>query len=282
MTNTGVPFRKGHGTGNDFIVVNGLGGVMVTESNARALCDRHKGIGADGILRVAKAQDFNVSDANYFMDFRNADGSVGATCGNGLRVFARYLVEADLEGRGTFKVGTLAGTVTVTIDEADKNFDRIAVQMGKVTPSSVSGIKVTTESGSWAGVGVGGMNNHCVTVVDSIADAGSLLSVPVVDPVGTYPDGVNVEFIEAKSETHIAMRTHERGVGETLSCGSGSCAAAYVWADKHGLTGKPWTVQVDVLGGTVFVDGDAEGTLTMRGPAEFVADGVIEPHMWQI
>lgn len=282
MTNTGVPFRKGHGTGNDFIVVNGLGGVVVSESNARALCDRHKGIGADGILRVAKAADFDVTDANYFMDFRNADGSIGATCGNGLRVFSRYLVEADLEGRGTFKVGTLAGTVTVTIEEDDTNFDRIAIEMGKVTPSPIDGITVTTEAGSWTGVGVGGMNNHCVTVVTNISDAGSLQAIPTIEPAGTFPDGVNVEFIAPQSPTHIAMRTHERGVGETLSCGSGSCAAAYVWADKQGMTGEPWAIQVDVLGGTVFVNGDADGTLTMRGPAEFVADGVIEPRMWQI
>jgi len=282
MTTTGVPFRKGHGTGNDFIVVNGLGGVVISESNARALCDRHKGIGADGILRVAKGADFNVTDANYFMDFRNADGSIGATCGNGLRVFARYLVEANLEGRGSFKVGTHAGTVTVTIEEDDKDFEHVAVEMGKVTPSAGTELTVTTESGSWSGVGIGGMNNHCVTVVADIADAGTLLSIPRVTPAGTYPDGVNVEFIAPKSPTHIAMRTHERGVGETLSCGSGSCAAAFVWADKQGLTGEPWAIQVDVLGGTVFGSGTPDGTLTMRGPAEFVADGVIEPHMWQI
>jgi diaminopimelate epimerase len=216
------------------------------------------------------------------MDFRNADGSIGATCGNGLRVFSRYLVEANLEGRGTFKIGTHAGTVTVTIEADDKDFDRVAVEMGKVIPSLETDLTVTTESGSWSGVGIGGMNNHCVTVVSDIADAGTLQNIPTVTPAGTYPDGVNVEFIAPKSPTHIAMRTHERGVGETLSCGSGSCAAAYVWADSQGLIGEPWSVQVDVLGGTVFVSGASDGTLTMRGPAEFVAQGVIEPHLWQI
>lgn len=284
MTNSGVPFRKGHGTGNDFIVVSGLGGHFVepetlTPELAQNLCDRHRGIGADGILRVANASDFEVNDAKYFMDYRNADGSVSATCGNGLRVFARYLVEAGLEDRGQFTIGTRAGTVTVAISETDVDFTNIAVTMGHVSLGPMD-ITVETETGSWPAVGIAGMNNHAITIVDDIAQAGSLTQIPTALPVGTYPDGVNFEFIQAKSPTHIAMRTHERGVGETLSCGSGSCAAAYVHATSNHLN-DPWTVQVDVLGGTVYVDSDTDGTLTLRGPAVFVASGNIEPSLLQ-
>jgi len=288
MTTSGVPFRKGHGTGNDFIVVNGLDGFFadpksVTPEIAQKLCNREHGLGANGILRVAKASDFpetsNSDDANYFMDYTNADGSISATCGNGLRVFARYLVEAGLENRGQFAIGTRAGTVTVAISETDTDFTNIAITMGHVSLGPMD-VTVQTETGSWPAVGIAGMNNHAVSVVDDIAQAGSLKQIPTALPAGTYPDGVNFEFIQSKSPSHIAMRTHERGVGETLSCGSGACAAAYVHATSNHLN-DPWTVQVDVLGGTVYVDSDTDGVLTLRGPAVFVADGTIAPSMWQ-
>ncbi len=284
MTTSGVPYRKGHGTGNDFIVVNGLDGLEVSPKQAVTLCDRHLGIGADGILRVARASDFaaefSVADAKYFMDYTNADGSKSATCGNGLRVFARYLVEAGLESNGRFQIGTRAGAVTVEISETDSDFTNIAINMGSVSLGPMD-VTVSTESGYWPAVGIAGMNNHAVSVVNDIADAGALTEKPTALPDGIYPDGVNFEFISQISPTHIAMRTHERGVGETLSCGSGACAAAYVHATSNNLT-APWTVQVDVLGGTVYVDGAIDGTFILRGPAQFVASGTIEPHMWQI
>jgi diaminopimelate epimerase len=288
MTTSGVPFRKGHGTGNDFIVVNGLDGFFadpksVTPEIAQKLCNREHGLGADGILRVANASDFpetsNNDDANYFMDYTNADGSISATCGNGLRVFARYLVEAGLENRGQFAIGTRAGTVTVAISETDTDFTNIAITMGHVSLGPMD-VTVQTETGSWPAVGIAGMNNHAVSVVDDIAQAGSLKQIPTALPAGTYPDGVNFEFVQSKSPSHIAIRTHERGVGETLSCGSGACAAAYVHATSNHLN-DPWTVQVDVLGGTVYVDSDTDGVLTLRGPAVFVGDGTIAPSMWQ-
>ncbi len=288
MTTSGVPYRKGHGTGNDFIVVSGLDGYFadpksVTPEAAKKLCNREHGLGADGILRVARATEFadsvNVDDAQYFMDYTNADGSVSATCGNGLRVFARYLVEAGLENRGLFTIGTRAGTVTVAISQTDTDFTNIAITMGRVSLGPMD-VTVQTETGSWPAVGIAGMNNHAVSVVEDLSQAGSLKDIPTALPAGTYPDGVNFEFIQEKSPTHIAMRTHERGVGETLSCGSGACAAAYVHATSNHLN-DPWTVQVDVLGGTVYVDSDTDGVLTLRGPAVFVSEGTIEPSSWQ-
>ena len=284
MTNSGVPYRKGHGTGNEFILVNGLDGYFadpksLTPEIAQKICNRQSGLGADGILRVAKASELDVNDAQYFMDYTNADGSKSATCGNGLRVFARYLVEAGLESRGQFTIATRAGTVTVAISETDIDFTNIAVTMGRVSLGPMD-VSVHTETGSWPAVGIAGMNNHAISVVEDIADAGSLNEIPTALPVGTYPDGVNFEFIQTKSPNHIAMRTHERGVGETLSCGSGSCAAAYVHATSNHLN-DPWTVQVDVLGGTVYVDSDTDGILTLRGPAVFVSEGTIDSSLLQ-
>ncbi len=284
MTTSGVPYRKGHGTGNEFILVNGLDGYFadpksLTPEIAQKICNRESGLGADGILRVAKASELDVDDAKYFMDYTNADGSKSATCGNGLRVFARYLVEAGLENRGQFTIATRAGTVTVAISETDADFTNIAVTMGRVSLGPMD-VSVHTETGSWPAVGIAGMNNHAISVVEDIADAGSLDEIPTALPAGTYPDGVNFEFIQTKSPNHIAMRTHERGVGETLSCGSGSCAAAYVHATSNHLN-DPWTVQVDVLGGTVYVDSDTDGILTLRGPAVFVSEGTIDSSLLQ-
>jgi diaminopimelate epimerase len=284
MTTTGVPFRKGHGTGNEFILVNGLDGYFadpksITPEIAQKVCSREHGLGADGILRVANASELNVDDAQYFMDYTNADGSKSATCGNGLRVFARYLVEAGLENRGQFTIATRAGTVTVAISETDTDFTNIAITMGRVTLGPMD-VTVHTETGSWPAVGIAGMNNHAISAVDDIADAGSLDEIPTALPAGTYPDGVNFEFIQTKSPTHIAMRTHERGVGETKSCGSGACAAAYVHATSNHLN-DPWTVQVDVVGGTVYVDSDTDGILTLRGPAVFVSEGDLDSSLLQ-
>lgn len=280
-TADGVPFLKGHGAGNDFVVIDATsGGLNPSEKAVEVLCDRRKGIGGDGVLRIAPASEFKIEDAKYFMDYRNSDGSLGQTCGNGLRVTARFLVENGYESSGSFTIGTRAGTVTATVETGDTEFENVAIKMGKFAAIADTQITVTTETGSWQASGISTPNPHAVTVVNDIWDAGSLSDYPSVAPSKTFPDGVNVEFIAPKSPTHIAMRTHERGVGETLACGSGSCAAAQVWAQKNNLeTG--WSVQVDLLGGTVFVDDDGQGGLVLRGPAKFVASGNISPQLWQ-
>ena len=278
---SGVPFLKGHGAGNDFILLDAKsGGVNPTNQIVEQLCDRRKGIGADGVLRIAPASEFSVDDAKYFMDYRNADGSLGMTCGNGLRVTARFLVEKGYESAGNFTIGTRAGTVKAFVDPADEKFNNIAIDMGSFSAIDSEQIYVTTETGTWPASGISTPNPHAVAIVNSIWDAGALGDYPTVAPEQSFPEGVNVEFVEPKSPTHIAMRTHERGVGETLACGSGSCAAAQVWARKNELE-PGWSVQVDLLGGTVYVDHDVSGMLTLRGPARFVASGIISPQLWQ-
>jgi len=278
-----LPFVKAHGTGNDFVVVDAVAHTVNFESQQVAdLCDRHTGIGADGLLRIALASVFEIADANYFMDYRNADGSVAETCGNGLRVFARMLIELGYEQVGSFTIGTRAGTVTATVDPQDAEFANIAIEMGtpQLSPDS-SLVGVSTESGTFSGVPVFMPNPHCVVIVDDAADAGSLHTAPALDAEGVFPQGANVEFISRTAADHITMRTYERGVGETLSCGSGACAAAAVWAREEGLE-LPWTVQIDVLGGTVYVDCNESGILTLRGPAQIVAQGTMLGDSWTI
>jgi diaminopimelate epimerase len=246
------------------------------------LCDRHQGIGADGLLRIARASDFNVADASYFMDYRNADGSIAETCGNGLRVFARMLVELGYEQAGPFTIGTRAGTVTAIVDPEDAQFSNVAIEMGIPRCSDeAADVVVTTDLGSFTGKPVFMPNPHCVVMVGEVAHAGTLHSAPLIAAHSIFPNGANVEFIARKGTKHIAMRTHERGVGETLSCGSGACAAAFVWATESHLESS-WTVQVDVLGGTVYVDCDESGSLTLRGPAQIVAQGTVLGDSWTI
>ena len=286
MTNSSskptMPFIKAHATGNDFVVIDSAKQILeLTDQDVVSLCHRHTGIGADGLLRIAKASDYSVSDAHFFMDYRNADGTIAETCGNGLRVFARLLVELGYEKPGTFTIGTRAGTIRVTVSPDDVNFENISVQMGKAESHNIAKITVQTESGLWDGKGVFMPNPHCVVKTEDLNSVGTLLQAPEILPSTAFPEGVNVEFIEPLGEQHIAMRTFERGVGETLSCGSGACAAASIWARDNDLK-APWTIQVDVLGGTVFIDSALDGILTLRGPASVVATGFAKGNEWQI
>lgn len=280
-SNQRLPFLKAHGTGNDFIIIDAVThNVNLTEQQVAKLCDRHQGVGADGLLRVARATEFGMTDAQYFMDYRNADGSIAETCGNGLRVFARYLVEHQLESPGNFVIGTRAGSISAFVDPNDTEFRNIAINMGLPYESLVDSMPtVATEISQWSGQAVFMPNPHCVTVVQDIQTVGALHVAPHVAPTEIFPDGTNVEFIHGISENHIAMRTYERGVGETLACGSGACAAAHVWAKQNNLPSN-WTVQVDVLGGTLHVDCVGEGELVLRGPAEFVAAGHLIGDQW--
>jgi len=283
MSTQQIAFLKAHGTGNDFVVIDAVtNSIDLHPVQVAHLCARHTGIGADGLLRVAKASEFGVVDANFFMDYRNADGSLAETCGNGLRVFARYLVEHQLESPGEFTIGTRAGTVKAFVDPHDTEFKNIAITMGLPGSSLIDATPiVTTEISNWPGAAVFMPNPHCITVVDDVHGVGSLLEAPHIAPTEIFPDGANVEFIAGVTRTHIKMRTFERGVGETLACGSGACAAAFVWAMRNDLPAD-WTVQVDVLGGTLFVDSIDEGTLVLRGPAEFVSSGHLIGEQWQI
>ena len=264
---TSLPFIKGHGAGNDFVVVPDLEGRLnLTPQAVAEMCDRHRGVGGDGLLRVVRGK------RGYFMDYRNADGSLAETCGNGLRVFARYLVESGLEHRGHFTVETRGGDVDITVSPNDANFSDIALRLGASQAEDQPTVHVVTDGGHFTGTPAHVPNPHCVCVVDSIADVGTLTQMPTIDPASAFPEGANVEFIERRGVAHIGMRTFERGVGETLACGSGACAAAHVWAQRE-LLHAGWTVQVDVLGGTLYVDSDIDGVLTLRGPAELTAKG---------
>ncbi len=271
----GIAFAKGHGTGNDFVILPDLAGALdLTDSRVRALCDRRFGIGGDGVLRIMPATQAT-EGCEYFMDYRNADGSVAEMCGNGIRVFARYLVAVGWVQPGAIVIETRAGHIHVECSTRED----VRVGMGTASPPLARAIPVI-EAGhrSWPAVGVIVPNPHAVVFVDALDDAGDLVSPPVV-PVGIFPDGANVEFVADIADRHIAMRVFERGVGETLSCGTGACAAAWAYRRREGeaFTGE---IRVDVPGGTLIVDEDGDGQITLIGPANIIATGMISSDWW--
>jgi diaminopimelate epimerase len=241
----------------------------------RALCDRRAGVGGDGVLRVIRTASYDAdlglsnSGAEWFMDYRNGDGSVSEMCGNGVRVFARHLIEEGLvDPSAPVPVGTRDGVKVVTVEG-----ELLTVDMGapKLLGDTVVGVGLR----SWPARHVDMGNPHAVAFLEVLEDAGPLLDAPTYDPA-IYPDGVNVEFVVRRGPRHVAMRVHERGSGETRSCGTGACAVMVAAAVHDGVAGPPADdlgYRVDVPGGTLTVTWTADDRVLLTGPATIVARG---------
>ncbi len=264
---------KGHGTGNDFIILPPDQRALSTAEVA-LLCDRHFGIGADGLIGIVRTEDApetfvheQAAVAPWFMDYRNADGSVAEMCGNGVRVFVHALLREGLAEAGEFVVATRGGARRVRIAAPGGD---VSVEMGVGTPELPSRITIA-EGTSFPASGMYFPNPHAVVFLDDLEDAGELAYIPEWHPAERYPNGVNVEFVRVAGPHHIQMRVHERGVGETLSCGTGICAAVTVARDAAGESAAGrW--RVDIEGGTVTVDLDEAGQAVLTGPAAIVAE----------
>lgn len=250
-------FTKGHGTGNDFVIVDGFGAgaVELTAEIVAAVCDRRFGIGGDGVLRVQRR------DGLFFMDYWNSDGSIAEMCGNGVRVFVRYLLENGLVADDVIPIGTRAGVKTAYVEG-----DLIRVDMGR--PELLGKSEATVAGERYVGLAVSMGNPHLVCPVKPV-DELDLRDAPGYDTT-MFPNGVNIEFIEGVGPDHTKMRVYERGSGETLSCGTGVCAAGYsVLLTALRPTG---TVTIDVPGGRLLFTLD-ERTSWLTGPAVLVATG---------
>jgi diaminopimelate epimerase len=284
MTSPGILFAKGHGTGNDFVILTNLDGrLTVSADQVRRLCDRHQGIGADGVLvvarRAASAEVADQVDAEYFMDYRNADGSVAEMCGNGSRVFVRFLLEEGLVDSGEVPIATRGGTRAARVLDDGT----ICVEMGPAHVLDVPDLVVETvpeEGPKRSAIGVLMPNPHAVCWVEDVVEAGALLQPPRVSPAQAFPHGVNVEFVAEIGSAHVAMRVHERGVGETQSCGTGACAAAVATLARRGEGPGDQRVRVDVPGGTVQVHWRPDGQVELSGPAVIVARGTLAAQWW--
>ncbi|MFE2552709.1 diaminopimelate epimerase [Streptomyces sp. NPDC059355] len=278
MTQTSLSFLKGHGTENDFVIVPDPDNAVELPATAVAkLCDRRAGIGADGVLHVVRSTahpeaTHMADEAEWFMDYRNSDGSIAEMCGNGVRVFARYLQYAGHVEPGDLAVATRGGVKRVHLDKSGD----VTVSMGRaVLPEEQ--VTVSVGERAWPARNVNMGNPHAVAFVDSLDHAGKLLDPPPFSPAEVYPTGVNVEFVVDRGPRHVAMRVHERGSGETRSCGTGACAVAVAAIRRDGadpaVTGEPVTYTVDLPGGTLVITEHPDGQIDMTGPAVIVAAG---------
>jgi diaminopimelate epimerase len=283
VTVRALAFVKGHGTENDFVVLPDLDGALdLTPALVRRLCDRRAGIGADGVLRVVRSAAVPeaaapeaagpgaavpkaaapeaaglAGAAEFFMDYRNADGSVAEMCGNGVRVYARYLVDAGLVGPGALRLATRGGVKLVEVGTGD---GPVSVDMG---PAVVSDQPLLVDGVPATAISMG--NPHAVLPVPSLAALG------VLDP---DRKDVNVEYVQPVAPLHIAMRVHERGVGETRSCGTGACAAVVahsLWYD----VARDASYEIDVPGGRLVGRWREDGHVVLSGPAVLVAEGTV-------
>lgn len=269
-----IEFAKGHGTENDFVILLDPDDELELSAEQVALIsDRHRGLGADGVLRVVRSSYAPEADpsAEWFMDYRNADGSVAQMCGNGVRVFARYLQEQGLASAAGLDVSTRAGVKYTTFNSDGS----ITVDMG---PAEILGESSTELAGTGrTGLGVSMGNPHlAVDLTGSAARVAELdlTREPAYDPA-FFADGVNQEFYETAEpldgvDLHVRMRVHERGVGETRSCGTGVCAVAV--AALAASQQESGTVVVDVPGGRLVADVTPQRVL-LSGPAVIVARG---------
>ncbi|HEV2452236.1 MAG TPA: diaminopimelate epimerase [Streptosporangiaceae bacterium] len=275
-------FAKGHGTENDFVILpDPDGAVDLTGTLAARLCDRRAGVGGDGVLRATRVAS-SLAGANggaeWFMDYRNADGSLAEMCGNGIRVFARYLIEHGLTASDEFGVATRAGTRQVRAEPDGA----ITVDMG--LPRVLGPGRALLAGQPFDGLAVSLGNPHLACVASDPLDSFDLSRPPVLDP-GQFPEGANFELVRIAGAGHIEMRVYERGCGPTRSCGTGAVAAAVAAAAATAPAatvtapaGAPvpagtWTV--DLPGGRLRVILGRE-TSFLSGPAVIVAEGELD------
>ncbi|WP_406067349.1 diaminopimelate epimerase [Micromonospora sp. NBC_01638] len=276
-----MEFTKGHGTGNDFVLLPDPDGQLdLTPELVAALCDRRRGIGADGVLRVVRAAKHpegagQAGDAEWFMDYWNADGSFAEMCGNGARVFVRYLLDTGLAtpAGAALPVATRAGVVRALVEGGTVS---VEVRRPRLYDGSTATLGGLTLPGTVVDVG----NPHLVCVLPAGVELSALdlTTAPGFDPT-VFPTGVNVEFIVAgepvdDTDGHSLMRVYERGSAETLSCGTGACAVGAVALRDAGRdTG---VIAVDVPGGRLTVT-VTETSCWLSGPAVLVATGEVNP-----
>jgi diaminopimelate epimerase len=271
-------FTKMHGLGNDFVVIDGINQTVALDpERIRRLADRHFGIGCDQVLLV-EASDR--PDADFRYRIFNADGGEVEQCGNGARCFARFVRDRGLTERDDLRVLTAAGLLRLQIQPDG----RVAVDMGqpRLEPAEIpffaterASVYPIAADGLDMEIGVASLGNpHAVLRVDDVDRAPVAHLGPLLERHGRFPHRANIGFMQIVAPDQIRLRVFERGVGETLACGSGACAAVVVGR----LWGRLWpNVRVELPGGELTVHWAGEGeAVTMSGPAETVFEGWIE------
>lgn len=277
-----MKFTKMHGCGNDYVYVNCLSETVEhPEDTARLVSDRHFGIGSDGLILIKPSKV-----ADFEMAMYNADGSRGEMCGNGIRCVAKYVYDYGLTDKTEISVETLAGIKYLQLAVEDGKVSEVRVNMGapvleaEKIPVLIPGSPVVSQPMTVAGraykvtcVSMG--NPHCVVFLDEDVRELDLEKIgPDFENHELFPKRINTEFVNVIDETHLRMRVWERGSGETLACGTGTCATV-VAAILNGLTKNE--VTVELLGGSLRIEWDRKADLVyMTGPATVVYTGEID------
>lgn len=271
---------KMHGLGNDFVVITDLtGGNTDYTDLAKRLCHRQTGIGADGLMVVVAS---DVADTR--MRIINADGSEAEMCGNGIRCFAKYAYERGLVAKETFTIETLAGIMKPTLHIKNGKVEQVTVDMGKPSFASkdilmvadlpeVMNFPITVDDVEYKVSSLLMGVPHTEVFVDDVTKVPLLTLGPAIEKHELFPQGTNVNFVQVVDDSHIKVRTWERGAGATLACGTGCCGSV-VMAHKNGFTGRE--VDVEVYLGVLHIRYADDGTVFMTGPAAEVFETDIE------
>lgn len=277
-----IEFSKYQATGNDFIMINDLDKrIRISSQLVAKLCDRHFGIGADGLILIRPSEK-----CSFAMVYYNADGSLAEMCGNGIKCLAKYVYDHSLTPKSDLLIETAAGdreislikesevVVDIRVDMGSPRFSRKEIPMlGDVVEAEVINqpltIKETTLQVTCLSVG----NPHCVIFVEDTESVAVRKVGPIIEKLPVFPEKINVEFVQVLGPREIRVRVWERGVGETLACGTGACASV-VASFRNNLTARKATVHLK--GGDLKVEWSENNHIYLTGPAEEVFRGVVE------
>ena len=257
-------FTKMQGLGNDFLLVYGQVPEEVS-SLCAGLCDRHFGVGADGVIFLSLS-----SEADARMRIFNADGSEAKMCGNGIRCVGKYLYDKGLVRREQMTIETVCGVKELTLRIEGGQVKSVTVDMGQAELLSA---ELPLPAGLNEGMLVSVGNPHAVSFVELVEGIPLSLWGPAVEK--SVPGGVNAEFVQVLSPARLRMRVWERGCGVTMACGTGACASAFA-AVKKGYCSADRPIQVQLDGGSLFITVNKDGAIRMEGPAVTVFEGEID------
>jgi diaminopimelate epimerase len=281
-----INFSKMHGLGNDFIMINDLNENLTNYSKlAKKLCDRHFGIGADGIILIQNSQQ---NKADFKMRIFNSDGSEAEMCGNGIRCFAHYVHLNDLTDKKNLKIETLAGLIKPEIIDFGTQASTVKVNMGKPSYTLESlninqeliddqinklwHYPIIIEGKEYLLNGASMGNPHVVIYVENLDNIDLKKLGPIIEENPLFKKGTNVEFVKIKNDNELDVKVWERGAGITLACGTGACATAAVSIDQERVTNN---IQINLPGGPLQISKNKNNEMIMTGPSTLVFKGEI-------
>ena len=263
-------YVKSHGLGNDYIVIDPANvPFAVTPEAVRLICDRHRGVGSDGILLVSPG-----GGADFGLRIFNPDGSEAEKSGNGARIFAKFLRDHGYTDEDRFTLDTPGGRVTCALEHEDGRVARVTVDMGKPRFDALDSIEVDGRRLEVTSVSIG--NPHCVVIVPDLTKIDVHALGPKIERHPAFPKRTNVQFAEIVSRSEVRILIWERGAGYTLASGSSSCAVAAA-CQRKGLTDRDVTVSMP--GGQLAITIADDGEIRMRGPVEEICAGDLSPDL---